>query len=95
MVQAPISCLLGCFDPITEGVMVFRIVGFAGPFQPVSFVHDRLWRSLGLAFGLLQLWWRRVDERRAILLLSDRELQDFGANRMWALTEGNKPFWRA
>ena len=76
--------------------MIFnRIAGFAGPFQPVSLIHDGLWRSLGLAFGLLQLWWRRVDERRSILLLSDRELQDFGANRMWALTEGSKPFWRA
>jgi len=40
-------------------------------------------------------WLYRARERRQLLGLSDAALKDFGANRVDAVGEGNKPFWRA
>jgi len=40
-------------------------------------------------------WQYRARERRQLLGLSDRDLQDFGANRADAAGEGDKPFWRS
>jgi uncharacterized protein YjiS (DUF1127 family) len=40
-------------------------------------------------------WLYRARERRQLLGLSDNALKDFGANRVDAVGEGNKPFWRA
>lgn len=37
----------------------------------------------------------RARERRQLLALGDRALQDFGASRADAAREGDKPFWRA
>jgi uncharacterized protein YjiS (DUF1127 family) len=40
-------------------------------------------------------WQQRARERRQLLALGDRALQDFGRNRADAAGEGDKPFWRA
>ena len=40
-------------------------------------------------------WLYRARERRQLLGLSDAALKDFGANRVDAVGEGNKPLWRA
>lgn len=47
-----------------------------------------------LFMGLL-VWLERARERRQLLSLSDRALQDFGKSRADAESEGCKPFWRA
>ncbi len=39
-------------------------------------------------------WHRRADERRALMALDDRMLQDIGVEKADALDEGAKPFWR-
>jgi uncharacterized protein YjiS (DUF1127 family) len=39
-------------------------------------------------------WQIRARERRRLLGLSDRALQDFGASRADAEHEGGKPFWQ-
>jgi uncharacterized protein YjiS (DUF1127 family) len=36
----------------------------------------------------------RARQRRELLSLGDRALQDFGASRCDAAREGDKPFWR-
>ena len=43
----------------------------------------------------LLVWFERARERRQLLSLSDRALQDFGRSRADAAAEGFKPFWRA
>lgn len=40
-------------------------------------------------------WQDRARQRRQLLGLSDRALQDFGASRVDADGEGSKPFWRS
>jgi uncharacterized protein YjiS (DUF1127 family) len=40
-------------------------------------------------------WLERARERRELLSLSDRALQDFGASRADAAGEADKPFWKA
>ena len=40
-------------------------------------------------------WQERARERRQLLSLGDRALQDFGRSRADAVGEGDKPFWRA
>lgn len=42
----------------------------------------------------LQLWRRRIQERRALAELDDRELRDFGRSRGDIQGELAKPFWR-
>ena len=57
------------------------------------------WRAAGpLVSGLvvrLLVWLERARERRQLLSLSDRALQDFGRSRADAAGEGDKPFWQA
>ena len=57
------------------------------------------WTSIGSAIvtvvtALLD-WQQRARERRQLLALGDRALQDFGHSRADAAGEGDKPFWRA
>jgi uncharacterized protein YjiS (DUF1127 family) len=40
-------------------------------------------------------WQERARQRRELLSLGDRALQDFGASRADASAEGDKPFWCA
>jgi uncharacterized protein YjiS (DUF1127 family) len=43
----------------------------------------------------LRLWRRRIDERRALARLTQRELADFGASTADVYRELSTPFWRA
>jgi len=49
----------------------------------------------GVSLQLLLLSVERTRERRQLLSLSDRALQDFGKSRADAESEGDKPFWKA
>jgi len=49
----------------------------------------------GISLQMLVLSVERTRERRLLLSLSDRELQDFGKSRADAESEGYKPFWKA
>jgi uncharacterized protein YjiS (DUF1127 family) len=57
------------------------------------------WTAAGPLVGELVMrllvWLERARERRQLLSLSDRALQDFGRSRVDAESEGYKPFWRA
>jgi uncharacterized protein YjiS (DUF1127 family) len=74
--------------------------------QTASFSDDlrtprprSLWTSVGTEAGTIVMallnWLERARERRQLLALDDRALQDFGASRADAAREGDKPFWRA
>ncbi len=52
-------------------------------------------RGAGTLMVTLLNWLERARERRQLLALGDRALQDFGASRADAAHEGDKPFWRA
>jgi uncharacterized protein YjiS (DUF1127 family) len=51
--------------------------------------------DFGALVDTLLDWQERTRQRRALLGLGDRALQDFGASRADACAEGDKPFWRA
>ena len=51
--------------------------------------------GFGAMINTLMDWQQRSRERRELLSLGDRALQDFGASRSDASAEGDKPFWRA
>ena len=61
--------------------------GFATVRRPAT-------RGLRALLAIVAAWRRRVRERRELMWLSDRELNDFGASRTDAIAEANKPFWR-
>jgi uncharacterized protein YjiS (DUF1127 family) len=74
--------------------------------QTASFSDDlrtsrrrSLWTSVGTRAGTIVVpwlnWLERARERRQLLGLDERALQDFGASRADAAREGDKPFWRA
>lgn len=42
----------------------------------------------------IRCWYNVYRQRRALLALNDAMLKDIGLNRLDALLEGNKPFWR-
>jgi uncharacterized protein YjiS (DUF1127 family) len=39
-------------------------------------------------------WMRRVQQRRELIMLTDRDLRDIGITRSDAAAEASKPFWR-
>jgi len=45
--------------------------------------------------SLIAEWLHRIESRRDLAALSDRELRDIGITRVDALGEAEKPFWRA
>jgi uncharacterized protein YjiS (DUF1127 family) len=51
--------------------------------------------GFGAMINTLLDWLQRARERRELLALGDRALQDFGASRADASVEGDKPFWCA
>ena len=57
--------------------------------------HAHEGRRLAALLDLIRTWRRRAYERQALAAMTDLELRDIGANRCDALTEANKPFWRA
>jgi uncharacterized protein YjiS (DUF1127 family) len=58
-----------------------------------------LWNTSGAAIrqtaSRLRLWTRQALYRRPLSSLNERELEDIGASRAKATTEGNQAFWRA
>lgn len=65
-----------------------------------SFMHFpmRLNHDVGLfshALQVLRLWRRRSRERREMAEWSLRDMNDAGVSWCDAVTEMNKPFWRA
>ena len=42
----------------------------------------------------LRVWHRRHADRRALVALDDRMLADIGIDRIDALQEASKPFWK-
>lgn len=65
---------------------------------PASLSASR-WTAAGSLVGEFAMrvlvWLERARERRQLLSLSDRALQDFGKSRADAESEGDKPFWKA
>ncbi len=47
-----------------------------------------------LVFNALSLWYRRIEERRQLLEMSDEILRDVGLSRADIQREAAKPFWR-
>jgi hypothetical protein len=43
---------------------------------------------------LLNRWWRRVEDRNRLSIMSERELRDIGLSHQDADCEIRKPFWR-
>jgi uncharacterized protein YjiS (DUF1127 family) len=62
-------------------------------------LHPSRWAAAGAFVSNLVtnlfVWLDRARERRQLLSLGDRALQDFGRSRADAAGEGNKPFWQA
>jgi uncharacterized protein YjiS (DUF1127 family) len=61
--------------------------------------HRPLWAEVGAAIDAfvtaLLDWQEQARQRRQLLGLSDRALQDFGRSRADATREGDRTFWRA
>jgi len=61
--------------------------------------HRSLWAEAGRRIGSLVMGLlaglERARQRRQLLSLGDRALQDFACSRADAVHEGDKPFWRA
>ncbi|MCI0429007.1 MAG: DUF1127 domain-containing protein [Rhodospirillales bacterium] len=70
-------------------------LGIQWPASP----HPLRWATAGAFISNLItnlfVWLDRARERRQLLSLSDRALQDFGRSRADAAGEGDRPFWRA
>jgi uncharacterized protein YjiS (DUF1127 family) len=49
----------------------------------------------GWLVELLRIWRRRLEDRRELDSMKDRELRDIGLTRFDANCEVRKPFWRA
>jgi uncharacterized protein YjiS (DUF1127 family) len=79
------------------------MAGFADPSLTNSQLstlpaQSRVRRREGLLARLtatFRLWQRRSRERRALALLTDRELADIGASSADVYRELSNPFWRA
>lgn len=56
--------------------------------------HASLTQMVRRSVVLLNRWWRRVEDRNRLLIMSERELRDIGLSRQDADREIRKPFWR-
>ncbi|MBT3306668.1 MAG: DUF1127 domain-containing protein [Alphaproteobacteria bacterium] len=63
----------------------------------------RIWLRAGVtlakgqaqqAVAMVNLWRNRSSQRRALVDMSDHMLRDIGIDRLDALRESEKPFWR-
>ena len=85
----------GSFSSLAGGAGSHRIpfpAHTAGPRRtpaqpPASF--------LAAALATVQLWAERFRQRRALMAMEDRMLEDIGISRAEANREYRKPFWRA
>jgi uncharacterized protein YjiS (DUF1127 family) len=64
------------------------------PAQPAVRECGRAPSHLRWALALLDIWRRRLRDRRALALMDDRSLRDLGLTRYDALYEVRKLFWR-
>jgi uncharacterized protein YjiS (DUF1127 family) len=64
------------------------------PAQPAVRECDQRTSHLRRALALLDIWRRRLRDRRALALMDDRSLRDLGLTRYDAFYETRKPFWR-
>jgi uncharacterized protein YjiS (DUF1127 family) len=64
------------------------------PAQPATRECERRASYLRRALALLDIWRRRLRDRRALALMDDRSLRDLGLTRYDAFYEVRKPFWR-
>jgi uncharacterized protein YjiS (DUF1127 family) len=51
-------------------------------------------RSLSAAWQTMKVWYERSKQRRHLLELDDYLLRDIGLDRITAIREAAKPFWR-
>jgi uncharacterized protein YjiS (DUF1127 family) len=58
--------------------------------QPMAEVAGLVMRAI----GLLGLWYERARQRRQLSELPPHLLRDIGIDRVDALREARKPFWR-
>ncbi|HEY1386675.1 MAG TPA: DUF1127 domain-containing protein [Dongiaceae bacterium] len=65
------------------------------PRGPLRDVVNAVIDSVSAMIDTLLDWQDRARQRRALLSLGERALQDFGASRADSSAEGDKPFWRA
>ena len=52
-------------------------------------------RSDGGWIALVEMWWRRMEDRRTLATMDEQSLHDIGITRCDAMNEASKPFWRA
>ncbi|HEY3149361.1 MAG TPA: DUF1127 domain-containing protein [Dongiaceae bacterium] len=74
------------------------IAAHGAPREPVArllAVQSAVAKGISALIDALLAWQERARQRRELLSLGDRALQDFGASRADAAGEGDKPFWRA
>jgi uncharacterized protein YjiS (DUF1127 family) len=74
------------------------IVACSTPREPVArllALQSAVAKGIAVLVDTLLDWQERARQRRQLLSLGDRALQDFGASRADASAEGDKPFWSA
>jgi uncharacterized protein YjiS (DUF1127 family) len=60
------------------------------------FLTTVIWQTPGVSLKkTLTLWYCRAGQRRQLRRLDDRLLRDIGIDRIAALRESEKPFWKA
>jgi uncharacterized protein YjiS (DUF1127 family) len=69
--------------------------GFFGDDRRATPHRSAAGAAIGNLVTALLDWQERARQRRQLLALGDRALQDFGRSRADAAGEGDKPFWRA
>jgi uncharacterized protein YjiS (DUF1127 family) len=57
--------------------------------------HRTLLAAPARLFDLLDTWQTRIDERRQLAALDERQLKDAGLCGAEVASEARKPFWRA
>ncbi len=57
--------------------------------------HSPLLKLVGRIYDLFVTWQKRVDERRYLASMDDWQLADIGIDRVDAIREARKPFWKA
>jgi uncharacterized protein YjiS (DUF1127 family) len=60
----------------------------------VKGLSEGLGRLFLASLQSLRLWYERSRQRRRLAQLDDRLLQDIGVDRVAAMKEVSKPFWR-
>jgi uncharacterized protein YjiS (DUF1127 family) len=62
--------------------------------SPDASLSARTGRGLSVAWQTMKVWYERSMQRRHLLELDDYLLRDIGLDRVAAMKEAAKPFWR-